>query len=424
MKRFTVRLLILGGLFLALSYSLQLFSLPFWPEFLTSHAQGPEIKKFFVFDAHMHPMSAAYRGGWNIGDSADPQFSLSMARQGGLGAVFVNTSIDEFYAFNHIAVKEILRQFNHVYGQIAMYPDQIGMARNAQEVRELQKQGKLAVILSISGGSAIESDLTVLPMLHRLGLRLISPMHFYENSIGDVGTSTKNNGMGSGLTPFGRDFVAEMNRLGIVIDLAHASEQTSRDIIEASTQPVINSHVAARGVLDRTGNWSDEMMRVLARKGGVICVPTGLPQRVSRAFSEKYPGRGVPRSRITGTGPLLYTGDPSQIYDFINERNQENELRLEAQRRERYPDIPPLSDYIEHVDYMVKVMGVDHVGISSDWGYPKALVKGIENAGEYQNIAQALLRRGYSDEDVAKIMGGNVLRFFDEVVKTAPKLTN
>ncbi|MCH8820018.1 MAG: dipeptidase [Acidobacteria bacterium] len=424
MKRFTVRLLILGGLFLALSYSLQLFSLPFWPEFLTSHAQGPEIKKFFVFDAHMHPMANAYRGGWNVGEANDPQFSLSMARQGGLGAVFANTSVDEFYSVNHIAVKEVLRQSDHMYRQVVLYPDQLGIARDADQVRALQKEGKRAIILSISGGSALESDLAALRMLHELGLRLISPMHFFKNSIGDIAISKENNGKGGGLTPFGRELVAEMNRLGIVIDLAHASEQTSRDIIEASTQPVINSHVAARGVLDRTGNWSDEMMRVLARKGGVICVPTGLPQRVSRAFSEKYPGRGVPRSRITGTGPLLYTGDPSQIYDFINERNQENELRLEAQRRERYPDIPPLSEYIEHVDYMVKVMGVDHVGISSDWGYPKALVKGIENAGEYQNIAQALLRRGYSDEDVAKIMGGNVLRFFDEVVKTAPKLTN
>ena len=190
MKRVTVWLPILTGLFLALSF---FFSLSLWPGFVSSHAQGPEIKKFFVFDAHMHPMSAAYRGGWNIGDSADPQFSLSMARQGGLGAVFVNTSIDEVYAVNHIAVKEILRQFNHVYGQIAMYPDQIGMARNAQEVRELQKQGKLAVILSISGGSAIESDLTVLPMLQRLGLRLISPMHFYENSIGTPGPTTATN---------------------------------------------------------------------------------------------------------------------------------------------------------------------------------------------------------------------------------------
>jgi len=92
---------------------------------VAGHAQSPEIQKFFVFDAHMHPMANAYRGGWNVGDPNDPQFSLSMARQGGLGAVFANTSVDEFYSVNHIAVKEVLRQFDHMYRQVVLYPDQL-----------------------------------------------------------------------------------------------------------------------------------------------------------------------------------------------------------------------------------------------------------------------------------------------------------
>ena len=379
-------------------------------------------KKFFVFDAHMHPLVGAYRGGWNIGDSNDPQFSISLAQQGGLGAVFSNTSVDEFYSVNHIAVKEVLRQFDHANHQVALYPDQIGIARDAEEVRALQRDGKLAIILSISGGSALESDLAALRMLHQLGLRLISPMHFFKNSIGDIAISKENNGKGSGLTPFGHELVAEMNRLGIVIDLAHASEQTSRDIIEASAQPVINSHVAAEALVDAPLNWNDEMFQLLASEGGLIGIPF-IPQVISPEFHEKYPPRRTanPSSRITETDPMEYTGDPAKIYDFIAERTQRSgSARAERARRQR-ADLPDLSEYIKHIDHVVNLVGVDHVCISTDWGATVVSAKGIENAAEFQNVAQALLESGYSEEDVAKIMGENLLRVFDEVIKTAGK---
>ena len=392
---------------------------------VAGHAQSPEIQKFFVFDAHMHPMANAYRGGWNVGDPNDPQFSLSMARQGGLGAVFANTSVDEFYSVNHIAVKEVLRQFDHMYRQVVLYPDQLGIARDADQVRALQEQGKLAIILSISGGSALESDLAALRMLHELGLRLISPMHFFKNSIGDIAISKENNGKGGGLTPFGYELVAEMNRLGIVIDLAHASEQTSRDIIEASTQPVINSHVAVEALVDAPLNWNDELIRFLGQEGGLIGIPF-IPQVISAAYHEKWPPRRTanPSSRVTETDPMEYMGDPAKIYDFIEEKTQgSGSGRLERARRQR-ADLPPLSEYVKHIDHVVNLVGIDHVCISTDWGATITSAKGIENAAEFQNVAQALLDAGYSQEDVAKIMGENLLRVFDEVVKTAPNLTN
>jgi len=323
---------------------------------VAGHAQSPEIQKFFVFDAHMHPMANAYRGGWNVGDPNDPQFSLSMARQGGLGAVFANTSVDEFYSVNHIAVKEVLRQFDHMYRQVVLYPDQLGIARDADQVRALQEQGKLAIILSISGGSALESDLAALRMLHELGLRLISPMHFFKNSIGDIAISKENNGKGGGLTPFGRELVAEMNRLGIVIDLAHASEQTSRDIIAASTQPVINSHVGVEALVDAPLNWNDELIRLLGQEGGLIGVPF-IPQVISPAYHEKWPPRRTanPSSRITETDPMEYMGDPAKIYDFIEEKTQgSGSGRLERARRQR-ADLPPLSEYVKHIDHVVNL---------------------------------------------------------------------
>ena len=419
MKRFTVRLFSVGVLLGVLTLSLSVFGPDFPTGFLTSHAQSSSDSKFFVFDGHMHPTSSAYRRGGHIGEPGpDPRFTLSMARQGGLGAAFFNTSIDEFHEANHLAVKEAVKQFDHFYRQMDMFPDQVGVATTAEEVRALRKAGKIAAILSIEGAIAIESDLGVLRMLHRLGLREMNLVHNLENNIGDVMYTTKNNGKGSGLTAYGRELVAEMNRLGILIDLSHTADQTIFDVMAASTQPVVTTHSGVRALVDRAGNWSDEMIQTLARKNGVICVAF-LPQQVSREYDAKWHGGRQRGSGIMGLEPLVYRGDPTKIYDFIAERTGGGGSRQAEMTRQRRRDIPPLSNLIDGIDYIVRLVGVDHVGISSDWGGYSVNIRGIENAGEYQNIAQALLGRGYSREDVAKIMGENLLRVFDGVVTTA-----
>jgi len=419
MKRFTLLLLIVGALLWVLTLALSVFGPDFSTGFLTSQAQSSSDSKFFVFDGHMHPTSSAYRRGGHIGEPGpDPRFTLSMARQGGLGAAFFNTSIDEFHEANHLAVKEAVKQFDHFYRQIAMFPDQVGVATTAEEVRALRKERKIAAILSIEGAIALESDLGVLRMLHRLGLREMNLVHNLENNIGDVMYTTKNNGKGSGLTAYGRELVAEMNRLGILIDLSHTADQTIFDVMAASTQPVVTTHSGVRALVDRAGNWSDEMIQTLARKNGVICVAF-LPQQVSREYDAKWHGGRQRGSGIMGLEPLVYRGDPTKIYDFIAERTSGGGSRQAEMTRQRRRDMPPLSNLIDGIDYIVRLVGADHVGISSDWGGYAVNIKGIENAGEYQNIAQALLSRGYGREDVAKIMGENLLRVFDEVVTTA-----
>ena len=388
-----------------------------WTESLYAQQAG---KNFFVFDAHMHPTSSAYHRGGNIGEPGpDPRFTIRAAQQGGLGAAFFNTSVDEYYEANHIAVKDALRQFDHFYRQIAMYPREIGVATDAGQVRTLQKQGKIAAILAVEGALALEGDLGVLRMFHRLGVREMNLVHLLENSIGDVGFSTRNNGKGSGLTEYGRRLVAEMNRLGIMIDLSHTAEQTILDVIEASTQPVVTTHSGVRAVVKAPGQWSDEMIRALVKKGGVFCVPL-LPMIVGQAYQDKYHA-GRPRgSGLVGFDSLVYTGDPSKIYDYIEELRAHAEQERGARAEERRKDLPSISDWVKSVDYVVKLVGADYVGLSTDiGGYPVNL-KGMETAADYQNVAQALLLHGYSESDVAKIMGGNMLRVFDQVVRTAP----
>ncbi len=341
--------------------------------------------------------------------NADPRFTLSLAKKGGLGAALFNTSIDEFYEVNHLAVKDALRQIDRFYREIARYPDRVGVATNAEEVRALRREGKIAGILAIEGALAIESDLGVLRMFHRLGLREMNLVHLLANNIGDVGFSRSNDGKGYGLTDFGRELVAEMNRLGILIDLSHAGEQTILDVMEVSTQPVSTTHSGARAL---GSGWSDEMIQTLAKMNGVICVPA-MPQLATRRSATP---RGPPRgSRLMGNEPLLYTGDPTKIYEFIDERNRASEARRGASIEERRRNLQPLSLLIDHIDHIVRLVGVDYVGISTDFGGYPVNLQGIEDASGYQNIAQALSNRGYSSEDVAKIMGENLLRVFDEV---------
>ena len=158
------------------------------------------------------------------------------------------------------------------------------------------------------------------------------------------------------------------------------------------------------------------MIQALAAKRGVICTAF-LPQQVSSEYDRKWHGGRQRGSGIMGLEPLVYRGDPAKIYDFIAERRGGGGSgRMASERRQ---DIPPLSYLIDTIDHIVRLVGADHVGISSDWGGYPVNIRGIESAGEYQNIAQALLQRGYAREDVAKIMGENLLRVFDEVVSTA-----
>ena len=160
------------------------------------------------------------------------------------------------------------------------------------------------------------------------------------------------------------------------------------------------------------------MIRALAAKGGVICAAF-LPQQVSQEYDRKWHGGRQRGSGIMGLEPLIYRGDPTQIYDFITERRNRGGSGRSRMVNERLQDIPPLSNLIDTIDHIVRLVGPDHVGISSDWGGYPVNIKGIENAGEYQSIGHALLQRGYTRMDVEKIMGDNLMRLFDQVVSTA-----
>jgi membrane dipeptidase len=252
-----------------------------------------------------------------------------------------------------------------IHAFVARHPDRLIMATSAADVRRAKREGKVAIFIGVEGGHAIESSLDRLRELHDRGARYLTLTWNNGNawagsSVGLDGTRT------GGLTPFGRDVVREMNRLGMLVDLSHVSDSTFFDAIEVSTAPVIASHSSARAINAVPRNLSDEQLRAIARNGGVVNVN----------FYSRFIDPDFRESRAT-----------------------------------------PLAVLIDHFDHIAKVAGVDHVGIGSDFDGVSALPEGMEDVTRLPRIAEALLDRGYSESDVRKILGGNMLRVMEQVMK-------
>jgi membrane dipeptidase len=286
--------------------------------------------------------------------------------ESGLTAEFLSAWIDAPYGREPGAsYRRAMAYVDTIHAFVARHPDRLIMATSAADVRRAKREGKVAIFIGVEGGHAIESSLDRLRELHDRGARYLTLTWNNGNawagsSVGLDGTRT------GGLTPFGRDVVREMNRLGMLVDLSHVSDSTFFDAIEVSTAPVIASHSSARAINAVPRNLSDEQLRAIARNGGVVNVN----------FYSRFIDPDFRESRAT-----------------------------------------PLAVLIDHFDHIAKVAGVDHVGIGSDFDGVSALPEGMEDVTRLPRIAEALLDRGYSESDVRKILGGNMLRVMEQVMK-------
>jgi membrane dipeptidase len=284
------------------------------------------------------------------------------------------------------------------------HPDQLILATTAADIRRAKQQGKVAIFIGVEGGHAIENSLDKLRDLYRRGARYLTLTWNNGNawagsSIGVDRTRT------GGLTPFGRDVIREMNRLGMLVDLSHVSDSTFFDAIGVSSAPVIASHSSARALGVHARTLTDDQLRAIAATGGVVNVNSYSnfidPQfnaAVEKARAEFRPVRD---------SILAADGD-----------NDATRRKIGGLLRSRLGAIPktPLSVLIDHFDHIAKVAGVDHVGLGSDFDGVGALPAGMEDVTRLPRIAQGLLDRGYSEEDVKKILGGNMLRVLDRVM--------
>lgn len=335
-------------------------SLAYPPELLE---QAREIhKKFLSVDTHTDtPLLFKRRKNFNIADNTTGLVDIPKMQSGRLDGVFMAAFVDQAardVVSSDSAVQVIEQLIDGIYAQVERNPHLCEIATTPDDLSRLKAVNKKAIYIGIENGYGIGKEIGNLRHFRERGVTYLTLCHSYDNDICDTSSKTQNEW--NGLSPFGREVVAEMNRLGMMIDLSHAGESTFWDVMKLSTKPVIASHSGCKAVFDHDRNLTDEQLRALAENGGVI--------------------------QIYFVAPFIHP------------------VRKEAS----------IKDIMNHLEHAIKVAGIDHVGIGSDFDGGGGVI-GCENAAELIHITAELLQRGYSEEDIAKIWGGNFLRVMKEV---------
>jgi membrane dipeptidase len=296
-----------------------------------------------------------------------------------------------------------------VYLQAARHPDQMMMAYSPTDIDRARKEHKLAALMGIEGGHSIENDIHLLRDYYRLGVRYMtlswSNTNEWADSSGDIDDPKVQHH--NGLTDFGKQVVLEMNRLGMMVDISHVADKTFWDAIATTKAPVIASHSSARALTNAPRNMTDEMLRAVAKNGGVVQV-----NFYNGFIDEDFRKAMMAQQKDAAAAVQKYTDQ------LKSEGKPVNYVDIDRIEREWMAKIPrsPLKSLIDHIDHIAKVAGIDHVGLGSDFdGVSGATPQGIDSAADLPKITQALLDRGYSAEDIKKILGGNLMRVFREV---------
>ena len=307
-----------------------------------------------------------------------------------------------------VAVQATLEQIDIVRRMVAHYPRDLEMAYSAEDIRRIHKSGRIGSLIGVEGGHQVADSLAVLRQYYELGVRYMTLTHVLNTDWADAATD---NPVHHGLTPFGREVVHEMNRLGMLVDLSHVSETTMRAALEVSTAPVIFSHSSARALVDHPRDVSDDILRLVTRNGGVVMVNFN-PGYVSMKRNVWEADQAAEQARNSAP-PYggLYIGQPERAQAALKAWEQ------------AHPKPPvTLSDVADHVDHVRQVAGVDHVGIGSDFDGIEEVPVGLEDVSKFPQLFAELARRGWSDADLAKLAGGNLLRVFAGAEQAAAQL--
>ncbi len=317
---------------------------------------------------------------------------LPRLREGGVRAPFFALWVPTYYKGAE-AVRRTLDLRDAMQRLLDEHPDQVELAQSAADIERIAHAGKIAAVLSAEGGHQIDNDLGVLREYRRRGVLSMTLTHFRNNDWADSSTDTPAH---NGLTDFGKQVVREMNRLGMIVDVSHVSDKTFFDALAVTTKPVIVSHSSCRALSDIPRNVTDDMLRALAKNGGVIGINFG---------------EGFLNPKDAETLKKAINAISFQVPDLTGKAL--DDYAAEELKRDMAPAkgiAATIDDVVAHVDHAVKVAGIDHVGIGSDFDGISAPPKGLEEISKMPYLAAALLKKGYSADDVKKIMGGNTLR--------------
>jgi membrane dipeptidase len=367
------------------------------------------LRRAVLIDLHDDTTQMMVDEGYRLVEKHDyGQVDLPRMRAGHVSGLFLSVWTDPDRYTPTEAVRRALEQIDAVRRETAANPGQLELAATADEIRAARKRGHIAILMGVEGGQAIDSDLAVLRTFFQLGVRYMTLTHTSHTPWADsAGQPPAHNG----LTDFGRQVVREMNRLGMMVDVSHVSDRTFFDVLEASSAPVIASHSSCRALANVPRNLSDDMLRALAAKGGVVHI-NYYESFLDADFGARegaLKAEQAQQDAIDDHTPKF--GDRS--------RNGPAVRRINAQRIAKLGRIP-LSRLLDHFEHAVKIAGVDHVGLGSDFdGVDDLLPEGMEDISKMPNLVCGLMERGFSDGDILKILGGNTLRVMREVEQAA-----
>jgi membrane dipeptidase len=330
--------------------------------------------------------------------SSEGMIDLPRLREGGIRVPFFALWVPTYYKGSE-AVRRTLDLRDAMQRVLDKYPDQIELATSAHDIERIVGQKKIAAVLTVEGGHQIADDLAVLRMYRRMGVLSMTLTHFRNNNWADSSTDKPEH---NGLTDFGKQVVREMNAIGMIVDISHVSDKTFYDVLEVTTKPVIASHSSCRALSDVPRNMSDDMLRALARNGGVVGV------NFSAAFLNQQDAENL-KKKTTQENALEPTLTGAALDDYAAKQYR-------ADYATTHVGHATLDDAANCIDHIVKIAGINYVGIGSDFDGIPDVPSGLEDVSKMPNLTAALLKRGYTEADIQKIMGGNLLRVLKEVV--------
>ncbi len=382
----------------------------------TRHVTDAEVQQItrsaILIDTH-NDVTSKTVAGFDIGEPAkDGHTDLPRLRQGGVGAVFFAAYVGANYTTGNHSANRALQMIDTVRHDIVDgHPKDFVLALTADDIERAHRQGKIAALIGIEGGHAIEDSPRLLRDFYLLGVRYMTLTHTNTNGWADSAGDIENSNIQhhGGLTPLGKQIVAEMNRLGMIVDISHVADKTFWDALETSKAPIFASHSSSRSLANVPRNMTDEMIAALGKKGGVVQINFSC-DFLSQASADATKKAGGPGMAEFVALQEKYKDDPAKL------RSEMDRMRAEM-RSHMVP--ATLADVVAHIDHVRRIAGVEAVGIGSDFDGVGCTPTGLDDVSKFPNLTRALLEKGYSADDVRKIYGGNTLRLMRAVEKFA-----
>jgi len=360
------------------------------------------LARAIVVDTHEDTPDAMFERGYDLADPSAPMMvTIPKMREGHLGAAFFAIYVSANRPggdFIHGALDLV----DLVYEQVGKHSEALGLAFTADDVVRLHRQNRVAILMGVEGGHMIENDLRLLDILYRLGCRYLTLTHMVSLDWAD---SSSDKPRANGLSDFGRQVVARLNQLGMMVDVSHVSDKTFADTLAVTKAPVIASHSSCRALADNPRNLSDDMIRQLAQNGGVIQINFYSPY-LDQTYAEARRKTSEQRRAEMRAARQQFAPDRQRLAQEIDKIDARYEAQLPVPSFERIAD---------HIDHAVQVGGVEHVGLGSDFDGIDSKPRGMEDVSKLPNLVRELARRGYSETDLERILGGNLLRVMRQV---------